>query len=64
MNEQLETKCRFCHYLFKPEPMVNGQGKQRVVYVECPRCGNGIERNYSAKKAKELRGKARGKHVD
>lgn len=42
-----EIKCRYCHFIFLPEPVVYKQGKKLRTYIECPRCGNGIEREYN-----------------
>lgn len=41
-----QVKCRYCHYTFAPEPVVMKRGKKKRTYIECPRCGNGIEREY------------------
>ena len=49
-----QVKCMYCRYTFTPEPVVTKVGKKRVTYVECPRCGNGVEREfrrYDARKA-------------
>ena len=43
-KENGEIRCRFCHYRFVPEPIIKVNGKRRRTYIECPRCGNGIER--------------------
>lgn len=44
MENQNSVKCRYCRYVFKPEPVITKNGKRRRAYIECPRCGNGIER--------------------
>lgn len=36
----------YCNFRFVPEPEVRKVGKKRRTYVECPRCGNGIEREF------------------
>lgn len=41
-----EIKCMYCRYVFVPEPVVVKHGKKRKTYIECPRCGNGIEREF------------------
>ena len=41
---QGEIKCKYCRYRFVPEPVVNRKGKRKTAYIECPRCGNGLER--------------------
>ena len=44
-----QIKCMFCKYVFEPELVMKKEGKGKnakaKVYIECPRCGNGIERN-------------------
>ena len=40
------VKCRYCHFVFEPVPCIRRYGKKRRTYVECPRCGNGIEREF------------------
>lgn len=54
-----QIKCCYCHYLFTPEPIIKRNGKRRTAYIECPRCGNGIERparRYDYKKAVPVNG--------
>lgn len=41
-----EVHCRFCHFIFEPQPVIFKVGKKRRTYIECPRCGNGIEREF------------------
>ena len=41
-----EIKCRYCSFAFYPQPQVRGKGKHKRTYLECPRCGNGFEREY------------------
>lgn len=48
MEQQVnKVKCMYCHFQFEPNPQVykTAKGKKRT-YIECPRCGNGIEREY------------------
>lgn len=47
MEQQInKVKCMYCHYQFTPSPKVVRVGKKKRTYIECPRCGNGIEREY------------------
>ena len=53
-NRNNEIRCRYCHNRFVPEPIITVNGKRRRAYIECPRCGNVIERPvrwYDMKKA-------------
>lgn len=45
-QEARSLKCRYCGGYFQPQPVVRKVGKKRRTYVECPQCGNGIEREY------------------
>lgn len=54
-----QIKCRYCGITFEPEPVIIRAGKKRRTYVECPRCGNGIERefrHYDIKKVAAVNG--------
>ena len=47
MEQPINTvHCMYCHYRFVPQPIIKKVGKKRRTYLECPRCGNGIEREY------------------
>ena len=39
-------RCRYCGEYFEPQPTVRREGKKLRTYVECPCCGNGIDREY------------------
>lgn len=54
-NNRREIRCRYCHYQFKPEPVITKKGKKKTAYIECPRCGNGQESNYQTRKAAKYR---------
>ena len=41
-----KIRCIYCKYDFVPEPIVTRNGGKRRTYIECPRCGNGIEREF------------------
>lgn len=41
-----EVKCMYCNYRFVPDPVVTKNGKKRTTYIECPRCGNGVQRPF------------------
>ena len=43
-REENSVKCCYCSFRFVPEPKIIRCGKRNMAYVECPRCGNGIER--------------------
>lgn len=49
-----EVRCCYCGWKFIPEPVVRKQGKKRRTYVECPRCGNGIEREFRRYDARKV----------
>lgn len=54
MERKNEIKCRYCHYMFTPEPVVVRDGKKFRKYIECPRCGNGLEYKLRRSDAKKV----------
>lgn len=46
MNSPRPIKCLYCRYEFVPDPVVTKAGKKKRTYIECPRCGNGFEREF------------------
>lgn len=54
-----DIRCRYCGFRFVPEAQIIRAGKKRRAYVECPRCGNGVDREvrrYDIKKAVAVNG--------
>lgn len=47
-----EIICMYCRHRFTPEPVIRRQGKKKRTYIECPRCGNGFEREFRRYDAK------------
>lgn len=41
-----EIRCMYCSFRFEPKPTVTKHGKRKRTYIECPRCGNGFEREF------------------
>lgn len=41
-----KIRCQYCGSWFTPQAEVRKVGKKRRTYVECPTCGNGIEREF------------------
>lgn len=46
MERSYDVRCCYCGFKFVPEPVILKKGKKRRTYIECPRCGNGIEREF------------------
>ena len=52
--EKNDIRCRYCGFRFAPEAKIIRVGKRRMAHIECPRCGNGAEREvrrYEIKRA-------------
>lgn len=59
MGESCEVRCMYCKQLFVPVPVRAGNGKKQTVYVECPICGNGVERHIGWRDRVESKSKRR-----